>query len=265
MPPLDPTGLFVVPYYRFLNDSLTSIAALNGAVFGATPLVQNGTHAVRIATPASGVPAGSFFVESDRNQLLYQAVAGVWTYIAGTYRRTQSQLSALAATLGTGDTGLLVEVTDYAHVLRWSGTAWTWGPGEAGSGMFAAFAQAPTGSGWHLCDGSTGVSYLKADGTTGTLDLPNANATATFVQLGPAYSSIITPATVPTAVTTKPTITVNNATLTQASVSVTTTTLAVDTQAVHNHTASLDTTPATTVSLPGPPVAYFPAPLWFRQ
>ena len=87
-------------------------------------------------------------------------------------RTTQSHLASGGPALAKGT---LVEVTDYAHILRWTGAAYQWGPGEAGSGMMVAVAVAPTGAGWHSCDG-TNVAYLKGDGTTGTVTLPtNAN------------------------------------------------------------------------------------------
>jgi hypothetical protein len=160
------------------------------------------TRANRIANypPANYVP-GTILFETD-STLFYiiQIVSSVnkWVWCSGEYARTQAQLAALAATLTTTDTGLLVNVTDYAHILQWSGSAWTWGPGESGSGYFQDFAIAPTGSGWHACDGSTGIKYLKADGTTGTITVPNTASTPAYRKSASTYSATISSAATPT-------------------------------------------------------------------
>ncbi len=96
---------------------------------------------------------------------------------------TQANLATLAASLTTADTGTLVNVTDYGHLLMWTGSAWSWAPGEQGSGMLVLFEIDPTGVGWHLYDGAT-VNYLKADGTTGSVTLPNLAGTAAYPKAG---------------------------------------------------------------------------------
>lgn len=68
--------------------------------------------------------------------------------------------------------GVQVWVPVFNHVIRWSGTAWTFAPGDGGSGYTQAFLTAPTADGWALCNAAT-VSYLKADGTIGNQVLPN--------------------------------------------------------------------------------------------
>ena len=113
------------------------------------------------------------------------------------YQSTQANLSKLAAALSTEDAGALCWVTDYGHLLAWTGSGWQWGPGEQGSGMLQPFAVAPGGPGWHLCDGAAAVKYLKSDGTTGTVDLPDIS-TGSYAKLGPAYSKTVTPAQAPT-------------------------------------------------------------------
>lgn len=85
--------------------------------------------------------------------------------------------SAIAAIqLGVEDTGLLIHVTDYNHVLQWQGKNWDWGPGEMGSGFYSPFAFLPNRPGWQLCDGTLGVKYLKSDGTLGMIDVPTVVA-----------------------------------------------------------------------------------------
>lgn len=88
-------------------------------------------------------------------------------------------------TLGSGP--FLVSVTDFNHVLQWTGTGWQWGPGEPGSGMLVLFEVDPTGVGWHLYDGTANVPYLKSDGTLGTVTLPDLTSVvgnAAFLDAG---------------------------------------------------------------------------------
>ncbi len=99
----------------------------------------------------------------------------------------QADLAVLALTLGSKNAGLLVEVTDYRHVLRWSGSVWTWGPGEDGRHDIVGLPVDPDDTtGWQLCDGTT-VAYLKGDGTTAnfaTPDLTSAANKAAYLKLG---------------------------------------------------------------------------------
>jgi hypothetical protein len=208
------------------------------------------TRANRIANyPPANYPPGTPFVETDSTLIYWvQVVSGanVWVYLSGTYQRTQTQLAALEATLGTNDSGLLCNVTDYAHVLQWGGSAFGWGPGENGNGQLQAFAVAPTGNGWHVCDGSTGVNYLEATGALGTVNLPNPSDT--YIAFGGSYSASITAAKVPTFTGTPSGST--NVLNTGGSTAV----------------VPGPYTPAGTISLsPGDPVANFPALLYFRQ
>lgn len=250
-----------------------------------------GTFAARL-TNLTQLDTGLLYQTTD-TFALYQWNGAAWTLFNQVYQRTQSQLAALAATLGTSDAGLLVNVTDYAHVLQWTGTAWIWGPGESGSGMFVAFAVAPTGNGWHACDGSSGVAYLNADGTTGTVTLPNTLGSAAYLKAGSSYAASITAATVPTI--SAPTFTgsalathqhqeafsqvggdiytfgnpfgvgsslsVNMASPANPASGSTTTAL---TSAVSAGTPA-GTVSAPTATLPGDPVANFEALLYFRQ
>ena len=229
--------------FDYLGKQITSAASsASGSSSGSS--VQAGTHANR-ASVAAASNIGSLYIETDRNNLVYQSqyVSGVatWVYVTGTYNRTQSQLVALAATLTTADTGLLVNVTDYVHILQWSGAAWQWGPGEQGSGMLQGFAVAP-GNGWHVCDGSS-VNYLKSDGTTSSVTLPNP-VTASYMKYGAAYVSGITGAANPVAG--------NNSTTTSFAIG----TSATITVAGNPHTH--------TITLPGDPVPNFEALLYFR-
>lgn len=136
------------------------------------------THAARLASyPANSYPVGTLFWETDRT-VYYLNIGALgsqnWVYTTGEFSCAQA---ALPGDLGTHDGGFLANVFDYGHLLIWSGAAWTWGPGDAGSGMLQLFEVDPTGAGWHLYDGST-VNYLKADGTLGSITLPNISGAA---------------------------------------------------------------------------------------
>lgn len=143
--------------------------------------------------------AGFLFYATDRN-VTWRWTGSGWSYLWGTYKRTQAQLAALAATLGTGDANLRVEVTDYNHILRWSGTAWTRAPEDSEhSDSFHFFGAAPTDTGWHACDGTAAVNFLKYDGSLGTRNMPNVTGGGPcYMKLASTYSESITAAAAPT-------------------------------------------------------------------
>lgn len=160
-----------------LDDSFTAASLARSQ-----PKILFGTNAARIATyPAVAFPLGTIFYETDRvawYQVQTVSAVNTWVYVGGNgYQRTQSQLAALTALLTTNDALFVAYVTDYGHQLQWSGTAWGWAPGDAGSGAMQLFEVDPTGVGWHLYDGSA-VSYLKSDGTLGSTTLPDLTSIA---------------------------------------------------------------------------------------
>lgn len=85
----------------------------------------------------------------------------------------QVGLERFATRLGRAQTGLIVFVRDYNHQLMWTGSGWSYGPGDSGSGWYADFdpASVPSGVGWALCDSST-VNALQADGSLVPVTLP---------------------------------------------------------------------------------------------
>lgn len=151
-------------------------------------ILRYGVRADRQSIDLESLLDGTLWIETDTGlKYQWQAATLSWVYISGVYARTQAQLSALGATLGVDDTGLLVNVTDFAHILQWTGAAWSWGPGEQGSGMMVLFEEDPTGNGWHLYDGTANVKYLKATGATGTVTLPDlvsVTANAAYAKAG---------------------------------------------------------------------------------
>lgn len=97
----------------------------------------------------------------------------------------QANLSTLAGTLTAANSGQLVYVTDYNHMLRWDGASFGWGPGENGSGYISAFLNDPSPTtGWQVCDGS-GTTKLNSDGSTSVVTTPNYT-TASYLKLGTA-------------------------------------------------------------------------------
>lgn len=172
------------PRFRpLLNERLEQIATALEALQGGSAAsvsggrVYVGTHEQRLALGARDVDEGTIFQESDRT-VTYMALtsgsARKWRYIGGVHRCALASLPADLATDELQDsTGLLAITTTYAHVHRWTGSAWEWGPGETGSAFVQGFAIAP-GTGWKLCDGSgSPVTYEKADGTTATVAVPD--------------------------------------------------------------------------------------------
>lgn len=119
----------------------------------------------------------------------YSVASGRWVYLMGQY---SAAIGSIPTDLGENDTAttgvaFLFGETTYSHVLKWNTSAWNWAPGEPGSGMMVEFEVDPTGPGWHLYDGTVGVVYLKADGTTGTQTLPDlvsGAGMAAFVEAG---------------------------------------------------------------------------------
>lgn len=118
---------------------------------------------------------------------------------SGTTTTTTSQagLAALAASWGAIQTGDFVWVSDFAHILQWSGSSWSRGAGDLEhSDTFHDFGAAPSDTGWHACDGGT-VTYLQYNGTLGTRVLPNTAGTSAYAKHTSGYSGTITPAVTP--------------------------------------------------------------------
>lgn len=89
--------------------------------------------------------------------------------------------------------GTLVWVSDYNHFLIVSGGVWVRILPNRYIQWFL-FAPDPV-AGWQICDGSTGVSYLKSDGTLGTVTVPNVPfyARADSAYDGPTITGAVLP------------------------------------------------------------------------
>lgn len=123
----------------------------------------------------------------------YSASATAWSYVGGMVARAQTNLTTLAGFLGAADTGLLVDVTDFAHILVWTGSAWTYADPSDPAGRIEMFLVDPSPTtGWQLCDGTANVPYLKKDGSTGTQtvpDLVSTGAKAAYAKMGSPASA----------------------------------------------------------------------------
>src|SRR3990167_9189177 len=153
-------------------------------------VVIQDTHANRLAIyPAPNYAIGTVFYETDRTQFYAVSASYSWYLIrGGIYTAT---LANIPTGLGTADNHFLFEVSDYDHILEWTGAAWTWGPGEVGSGYYQLFEAAPNSIGasaWQICDG-TAVDRLNADGTVTNITTPNLG-TAAYLKGGTSSAAV---------------------------------------------------------------------------
>jgi hypothetical protein len=213
------------------------IAAVEAKVFpaststGVSPLAAvgkitiGGTHQNRVDNLLPESYPGTIYVENDRGNVAYQSQyfgsTLRWAYVSGIYPRTQAQLAALAADMNSKpnsvDDGFRVFVSDFCHVLWWDPSlpGWTWAPEDdrrAGEGpIFRETDPSPT-TGWHLYDGGS-TTYLKFDGSTGTVTLPDLTASDRLGQTyiaGSGSNSGVTAAVAPT-IAVEPTVSSNSA------------------------------------------------------
>ncbi len=142
-----------------------------------------------LPSPQTGLPEG----------IASLGVAGGGPWSPQLVTVTQSGLAGLAATLNTGSAGLAVYVSDFDHTLVWTGTGWRFASGERSCYVEAFLIDPSPTTGWALCDGAT-VTYLKSDGTTGTIPLPDlvsAPASAGYLKFGTPASSTVNAAVAP--------------------------------------------------------------------
>lgn len=182
-------------FYDLRDASQPAIASI-------APNIIQDVHANRILHPPGPLPLGSIYIETDRGLTYinrFVSSTNAWVYLEGTFQQTQSQVAALVATLGVNDTGLLLDVTDYAHVLRWTGTVFTFQDPADIPGRIVGFLVDPfPTTGWHVCDGSM-VSQLLPDGTLfGPYAIPNLTGTPGYLKFGPAASPAVNSPVAPT-------------------------------------------------------------------
>lgn len=185
-------------------------------------------------------------------------------------RAAQSDLASLR--LGPNDYNVLVEVTDFRHILRWDGARFRWGPGEDGRHDIVGMPIDPDDlTGWQLCDGTT-VTYLNGDGTTGSFATPDliGGGAAAYLKLGDTVSGP-NAATAPvfTGTSATPSGTISGiASSGSGSVNVLASSITQVSPAAHTHPAPTFTgnaaTPSGTVSATGEPRNYVARPFFRR-
>lgn len=145
--------------------------------------ILNDTHTNRPSP--SGLTGGTLFFEADRN-VVYLTIGGVWVYGWG---EMAGDFGDEPTDLGATDAGFLFHVVDYAHRLRWTGSAWVFTDG--GNGFFQDFAVAP-GVGWELCDGSaTDRLVVGASLSVAAITPPNLAGSPAYRKSGAAYTGSI--------------------------------------------------------------------------
>ncbi len=237
-----------------------------------TPIYINGVLC-RVSVVNSATSITLQAATANAAGVSYSVASGRWVYLAGEYA---SALADLPTDLGENDTTLVSTRTAngfrffendvYFHQLQWKASAWTRGPEDLEhSDAFYSFGAVPSDGGWQACDGSLAVTYLKYDGTTGTRNVPNLNATAAYEKGGGAYSATIATPVVPTS---------NALTFTGAAATIGTNTftpVALASNAVTSIDGSTSSyTPAgtintPTISLPADPISNFPAVRMYRR
>lgn len=181
--------------FLFYSTDRTILERWTGSGWTWLDGTMRGAHSGR-PTPSS-TETGMLYYETDRT-VTYRWSGSAWVYQSGTMSSVQANIAGLG--LGANDAGFLYWVSDYDHMLEWNGGAWVRGPGDPEhSDTFHYFGAAPTDTGWHACDGSTNVPYLKVDGTLGTRNLPNVTGGGPcYMKLASTYSESITAAAAPT-------------------------------------------------------------------
>jgi hypothetical protein len=143
-------------------------------------------------------------VADEFENLIAQLNGFVATQVAPT-----PSLSSLGITIGTlanqptapVQQGTLYYVTDYSHLMLFVGSSWQFAPGDNQSAYFQDFAVAPSGTGWHPCDGTV-TSYVTAGQPTiisTPFTTPNLASTAAYLKSGASYTGAINAASGSTA------------------------------------------------------------------
>lgn len=169
---------------QITGDAPLNVQSLLGTLSSIQPSIQTGTHAARLAAGVG--PSGTAFFETDRFSL-YVSDGTSWIFrIGAPFDQAQAGIAALAATLGSNDTGLLIHEPTYEHTLRWSGAAFAFAPGDPGGGYIVLASAAPVGAGWVACDGAA-HNVLTATGGLAATATPAA--AAGYVKLAAAYNA----------------------------------------------------------------------------
>lgn len=95
-------------------------------------------------------------------------------------------LAKRPSSLGKDDEDFLYYATDFARLFRWTGTAWERAPGEDQTAEIRFFGPVAPGTGWHLCDGTAGITRTNMDATTSSVTIPDLRGF--FIKGGAVYT-----------------------------------------------------------------------------
>ena len=127
------------------------------------------TQAQKLTVSAANYDDGTVLYVSNRG-VFYVAIGAAWRYLAGIF---EAPIALIPNDLGANDVGFLFSAEEFNHLQIWTGTEWTWAPGEAGSDYIVAFLTGPDpATGWQPCDGSVDVPKLNADGSQDFVTVP---------------------------------------------------------------------------------------------
>ncbi len=161
-----------------LDQSSNQSNQVQGALINANK-VRFGEFATRGSANSHD---GEFFSATDHHYVTWLSIGSAWIVAFGTDSGNQSTIAATAALLGLDDAGFKFYVIDYAHLMVWTGSAWTFAPEDDGSNYYLLAATTPNRGVWHLCDGTT-VSFLAPDGTLSFIGLDDLT-TSSYLKVG---------------------------------------------------------------------------------
>lgn len=141
-----------------------------------TMVASGASHAPGAVPDPPAVAGSTKFLREDATWATTPATA------ATINRYTQASIPA--ASLHPGEWAY---ITDFAHWLYSDGTSWSFA--DEGSGYIMFFTTAP-GVGWALCNGSS-TTYLKGDGTTSSITLPNLSGSPAYPKSASSYTGSV--------------------------------------------------------------------------
>lgn len=177
--------------YLFVQTDRNAAYYSNGSAWLALEGTGTGSFENRWAN-LNSFDSGLYWIETSRNNFTgstpyptYEWNGSNWNFLTGEFYRNQSNLAQLTATFAANnsnngnDLGARVNVIDFAGQLQWTNAnnsnSWAWGPDDSrmhGMGPILAEVDPSPITGWALYDGNN-YTYLKSDGTTGAVTLPN--------------------------------------------------------------------------------------------
>lgn len=176
-------GIAIEPFdYTTKFELDRAVSQMQAKTKGDTEVVMgllNAAKTIRYGVFASrgsaSLHSGELFFASDHDNIGWLSTGAAWIYVTGTRSLVQADLAAFGPILTTDDAGCLVEITDYAHLLKYNGTAFGWGPGEEGTNYIRITDVPPAGfpaAAWQICDGST-VDVLDSSGVLVGVTVPD--------------------------------------------------------------------------------------------